>query len=1113
MIQQRRIAFLFVLIALSFSCKQKKNDNSPTLKTNTAVFERIASTKSGITFQNNITENVATLENLFNYDYFYNGAGVGIIDFDNDGLQDILFCGNQVENKLYRNLGNFKFEDVSKKSGINENKVWSNGVSIVDINNDGWKDIYISQGGPNPRLKRKNLLFINKQDGTFEERAEELGLADMGISTQSAFFDYDNDGDLDCFVMNENEFYGVDPIALSQLVKDNDETRYFNSSHFYQNNNGKFIDVTKQVGVERPIFGLGLTVADINQDNLLDIYVASDYYIPDALFINNGDGTFSDKIKDFTQQISFYGMGMDIADVNNDNLQDIFVLDMAANDHVRSKTLMASMNTKRFDYLVNKADYHYQYMYNSLQLNQGNNNFSNISQLAGLANTDWSWSVLMADYDLDSDKDIYVTNGYRRYALDNDLQQKVYQAKVKYKGNVPLDIKKNLYESMPSEKLPNILFENEGSLKFNEVANKWGLGDFSFSNGAAIADLDNDGDLDLVVNNMDENAFLYKNTSIEKNKGNYLKVIPKGNLSESYPKVNIYYGDTHQMIETRSVRGYRSSHENIALFGLGEIQKLDSVLVEWPSGKIEVKKNINSNQDIVFNEEKAIAIGQKKNEPLQLFDKISSSSLGLNHTSKENPYDDFENEILLPYKQSTQGPFITKGDVNNDGLEDVLISGPSGQSPKLYLQTDKGSFKYVKNSAFESDRQYEDMQSVFFDLDNDGDLDLYTISGGNEFEEFSSLYTDRIYKNDGVGNFTKASVQALEKAPWSGKSVSIIDYNSDGYSDILVGNRIIPKNYPRHAPSILYKNNNGVLEDVTENIIPNLKDFGMVNDILITDFDSDGKNDIITVGEWTNIGFFKNNGSSFEIVDNLGFSNEKGWWFSINETDINNDGLKDYLIGNVGLNIKFKASKKKPFKVFANDFDDNGTPDIVLSKEYNGELVPVRGRECSSQQMPFIKDKFKTYNEFANAKLIDIYGEKLDSAYENEVTQFHSILLINKGEGKFEQQILPIEAQFAPIMQSVFTDLNNDGYEDCIIAGNIYETEVETPRLDALSGLVLLSNKKDGYLPMSFKETGLYLKGNIKDIRLMNSNDKKLILIATQNEGDLSLYRLSNTTN
>ena len=497
MIDLKKISILILACIFFSACKEKKIEKSTTENTK-RIFQKLESNYSGIEFQNTVTANVETLENLFNYDYFYNGAGVGVLDFNNDGLQDIFFCGNQVANKLYKNLGDFKFEDVSNSTNINLNKNWSNGVSIVDINNDGWSDIYVSQGGPFAREKRSNLLYVNQQNDTFLEQAQAYGLADQGISTQTVFFDFDNDNDLDCFVMNENEFYGVDPINLYKLVAKDKESKYYNSCHFYENKDGKYQDITKKAGFERPIFGLGVSVTDINNDNLLDLYVASDYYIPDALFINNGDGSFTDNIKSYTQQVSFYGMGIDIADINNDGLQDIFVLDMAANDHVRSKTLMASMNSARFDYLTETAGFHHQYMYNALQLNLGNNKFSNIVQQTNLANSDWSWSVLMADYDLDADKDIFITNGYRKYALDNDLQQEVYKAKVKYKGNVPMDVKRRLYESMPSEKLANILFENNGQLNFKEKANDWGLADFSFSNGAAIADFDNDGDLDAV---------------------------------------------------------------------------------------------------------------------------------------------------------------------------------------------------------------------------------------------------------------------------------------------------------------------------------------------------------------------------------------------------------------------------------------------------------------------------------------------------------------------------------------------------------------------------------------------------------------------------------------
>jgi len=1073
------------------------------------VFQKIAPEHSGLIFENTIKENVATLENLFNYDYFYNGAGVGIADLNNDGLQDIFFCGNQVPNRLFINKGDLVFDDISETAKINQGKKWSNGVTFVDINSDGWMDIYVSQGGPNQRLQRKNLLYINQQNGTFKEMGESYGLADMGISTQSVFFDFDKDGDLDCLVMNENELYGVDPINLYKLVKRDSESKTFNSSHLYRNDDGKFVDVTKSVGLERPIFGLGLSVSDLNNDGWLDFYIASDYYIPDALFINNQDGTFTDKIKELTRQISFYGMGMDIGDINNDLQQDIFVLDMAANDHIRSKTLMASMNTNRFDYLVNKAGFHHQYMYNSLQLSTTNNKFINISQATAMANTDWSWSVLLSDFDHDTDKDVYITNGYRRYALDNDLQRKVFEAKVKYKGQVPLEVKKQLYESMPSEKLPNILYQNNGKLQFKEQAKKWGLADYSFSNGAAQGDLDNDGDLDLVVNNIDDNSFLYKNLTVENGKGNYLKIKVKGKLSESFPKITISHTGQHQFLENRRVRGYRSAHEDIAHFGLGNHEQVDSLTILWPSGLEQRIYDIKANTTITLIEQDAGLAAIPQQKAPTLFNMMKAGDAGLDFTHRENAYDDFEKEVLLPYKQSTLGPFITEGDANGDALTDFYIGGASGQSGALYLQQPNGTFKAKRLESFKNDQNYEDMQATFFDFDNDDDLDLFVVSGGNEFAQHSSLYADRLYLNDGNANFTKAPIEALNSYPKSGRAVKAIDFDRDGDMDILVGNRIIPQNYPNHAPSTLWENDNGKLRNVTQAVVPDLESFGMVNDLLITDYNADGWPDFVAVGEWSTIGFFTNEKGQFsQHSDMEGLLNTKGWWFSIEETDINNDGLPDYVLGNAGLNVKFKASEKKPFKVFSNDFDGNGTPDIVLSKQYNGEYVPVRGRECSSQQMPFIQQKFETYSEFANAKLVDIYGEKLDTAYEGEVTEFQSLLLINTGNGNFNKTYLPKEAQLFPILKTVFKDLNSDGFPDAIIAGNIYETEVETPRLDAFSGLVLLSNGVDGYEPQAWSKSGLLFDGNVKDLSLI-STVNRTILMAAQNDGPLIIHSLN----
>ncbi|MTI21458.1 hypothetical protein E1176_10555, partial [Fulvivirga sp. RKSG066] len=674
-----------IIVQSCGSIEKETNEREPSNK----VFELLTTEKTGIDFSNSLSEDLSNGYNVFDYDYFFNGSGVAIGDLNNDGLNDVVFTANQVNNRIYINQGDFIFEDITEQSGLAEYSGWSNGVVLVDINKDDWLDIYISRGGPD-ESKRTNLLFINNQNNSFTEKAAEYGLDDNAISTQAAFFDYDSDGDLDCFVMNETPLFGIPPTQLFEMLKDNDELKYKSSSHLYENDNGKFSDVTKAAGLLNPTFGLGLSIADLNDDNLLDIYIANDYYIPDAMYINQGDGTFKDQIKKHTRQVSFYGMGVDIADVNNDLKPDIFVLDMSASSHYRSKTLMASMNTERFNLLVDDLDFVHQYMYNTLQLNMGNNHFRNIAQISGVAKTDWSWAVLMADYNLDGSKDIFVTNGYRRYATDNDTRLKVFYAQRKFKGNVPLEEKKKIYFNMPSEKTSNILYSQENDLKYENVSADWGLETPSFSNGAAYGDLDNDGDLDLVVNNIDQQAFVYKNTTIEKGGHGYLKVETVGNSSESYSRVSIFYEGQSQLVQSMRVRGYRSSVAPEAVFGVGNYNgKIDSVLVQWPGGKVNIMYNVSLNQTIKVNEVDAIersksASSENKTETLLV--ELDKTDVGLDYQHVENNYDDFELEGLLPYKQSKLGPSIEVADVNGDGKEDVIIGGASGQSTHLFIQ-------------------------------------------------------------------------------------------------------------------------------------------------------------------------------------------------------------------------------------------------------------------------------------------------------------------------------------------------------------------------------------------------------------------------------------------
>ncbi len=1100
------LVFLFV-----FSCKKDPktskhldSDSNNEITTNTSSnFKKISSEESGLSFSNTITHNLATKENLFDYDYFYNGSGVGVEDLNNDGLKDIFFCGNQTPNKLFINKGNLVFEDISNTSNINVNKNWSSGVTFADVNNDGWMDIYVSQGGPNAKEKRKNILLINQQNLTFKEEASAYGLDDNGISTQSAFFDFDKDGDLDCIVMNENDYYGVDPSTFYKILSDKSKLKE-NSSHLYENKNGKFIDITEKAGLLRPTFGLGLCVSDINNDNWLDIYIANDYYVPDAMYLNNKNGTFTDEIKDNTSHVSFYGMGVDIADVNNDNLKDIYVLDMASSDHIRSKTLMASMNVPQFNLLTNTLGLQYQFMFNSLQLNMGNNKFHNISQLTKLSKTDWSWAGLIFDMDNDSFEDIYVTNGYRRYASDNDSRIKVANAKQQYQGNVPLTVKEDIYNNLPSEKLANIMFKNKGNLNFENVTSLSDLNTPSFSNGALYADLDDDGDLDIIVNNMDDEAFLFKNMASENNAGNFLKIKTKGATSEDFPKVTISYNGLIKTKESKRVRGYLSAVDKDIHFGLGNISKVDTLTITWPSGKSITKYNIDSNTTLSFNENEGTldnVLQKTKNASL------SESQNIIPFTHQENVFNDFQKEVLLPYKQSTLGPSITKGDVNGDGQDDLFIGGALGQPSQLFLNNN-GVFTAKSIEAFKKDADYEDMEALFIDIDNDNDNDLYVVSGGSEFNERSNQLKDRIYLNDGAGNFTKVLGQEIDSYTISGKTVTKIDYDKDGDFDLIVGNRIKPQKYPLHEPSLIYQNNNGVFSNVTPTVAPSFEDFGIVNKVISTDINNDGWEDFIAVGEWTHIGIFINEQGTFKDISNQSnLDTEKGWWFNITETDVNNDGNKDYLIGNVGKNIKFKVSPEKPLRIYADDFDSNGTHDVVLSNKYNGIFVPLRGKECSTQQMPFIAEKVPTFSQFANSSLEDIYGDKINTAYQREANQFKSIVLINDGTGKFKKVELPNMVQTMPILDAAVLDYNTDGYEDLVVVGNIYNTEVETPRLDNPFGLILVSNQKNGYHVVGPDKSGLYIKGDAKSIAITDGSDNSKIIHVGVNNGKIETFK------
>ncbi len=1080
------------------------------------LFRLLSADETGVHFVNQLNDDPAGDRNILSFPHYYNGAGVTVGDVNNDGLPDIFFAANEGPNRLYLNKGNLQFEDITESSGVNPpNKYWSTGAVMVDINQDGWLDIYICQGGyailPDEK-HRQNLLLINNQDGTFTERAAEYGIHDSNESVSAAFFDYDKDGDLDLYVLNESKYAMVLLETVYQDLKDKRNLEAA-SGNLYRNDGGRFTRVTGQAGVLRYGYGLGLVVSDLDGDGWTDIYVANDYSVPDFMFINNGDGTFTDRIKEKTRQVPFFGMGCDIADFNNDGLLDIAVLDMATTDHVRDKTLMASMDVEGFWYFIDKMGYQYQYMFNSFQINNGNGTFSNIAALAGLLRSDWSWSALLADFDNDGFKDYFVTNGFKRYARDNDFRNLLARTRAQYGGIIPEHMKKELYGKMPEIRDPNFIYRNNGDLTFTRVSDTWGMDQPSFSNGCVYADLDGDGDLDLVVNNIDEKAFIYKNLAMEQKRGRFIqfKLEGDGGSASAYnAKVSIYYGADMQYQEFHPTRGYASSMDHMLHFGLGAAARLDRVVVEWLDGRIQELKDVPADQVVTLRQAAATGKAAAVVPAKRAFEEILPGTVGIDFVHRENPYNDFVTEILLPHKQSTLGPGITVGDVNGDGLEDFYIGGASGQPGTLYIQQEDGSFSAAANQPFGLDTASEDMGAAFFDADGDGDLDLYVVSGGGgEFAPDSPLLQDRLYINNyNSGNFMK--VRAMPEMLSSGHVVRTSDFDGDGDLDIFVGGAAVPGRYPYPARSYLLRNDNKRFTDVTAEIAPDLLQPGIVKDAVWTDLDGDGQADLVVVGEWMPVLIFRNeNGKLRDASAEYGTGNLKGCWYSVTAADLDGDGKPDLVLGNVGLNTKFFASEEKPFNVFADDFDGNGTCDIVLSKEYKGKLVPSRGRQCSSEQMPFIKSKFPTYKEFATAELKDILGkDKLSRSLHLQATTFASTVLINRGGG-FERRQLPNLAQISPVNRIIVEDLDGDGHADLIIAGNMHDTEVETPRYDAGNGLVLLGNGHGDFRPVPGYKTGLFAAGNVKDMALLRKvAGGGALLVVAVNNGPVKVFRL-----
>lgn len=1079
---------LFVLIIASCTSHETKKEPKP--------FSLIDNTVSGLNFTNKVTENLYF--NFLNYSYIYNGAGIAVGDINNDGLEDLYFSSNQESNKLFLNKGNFKFEDITAKAHVEDQNGWSTGVSMIDINNDGWLDIYVCKSGSlESHELRKNKLYINQQNNTFIESAAAYGLDHFGFSVQAYFFDYDNDNDLDMYLVNHRQDF-QNNTTINPLLQQQKEP--YNSDQLFRNDSNHFTNVTIEAGIENKAWGLSASIGDFNNDGLLDVFVSNDFLEPDFLYINQGDGTFKDEILQRFKHISANSMGSDYGDINNDLNPDLIVLDMLAEDHIRSKENMASMSTDNFNLLV-KNGYHHQYMSNILQLNNGDGSFSEIGQLAGIAKTDWSWAPLIADFDNDGFNDLFVANG-----IEHDLSNQDFRNQMK--TNIRNRKKVSLNEAikmMPSNKLSNYIFKNNKDLTFTNATQDWGFDAKVNSSGAVYTDLDNDGNLDIVVNNQSEMAQIYRNNT-SNNSVSFSLVGPVNNLNGIGTKINIYTEGLQQSKTLFTSRGYQSSVTDKLHFGLGNRSKIDSVQITWQDGSLQSLYKLTSGKSIVVNYKNAKKQKQIKKQVTSFFESINPEKIGITYVQKENDFNDFKLQLLLPQKQSELSKPLAVADVNNDGLEDFFVGNAKGASGSLYIQKSDGAFIETNKTLFNSEKNYEDTNAKFLDVDNDNDLDLYVASGGYEFDENDPLLQDRLYINDSKGNFTKSN--KLPKIYYNSKAIAIADYDGDGDIDIFIGCSVKHGKYPLSYPSYLLENQGGKFVEVTSKVINDISELKMVNDAIFSDYDNDGDMDIITVGEWMPVTLFENNNHNFIKKDFDALKNSDGWYQSITEFDKNNDGIKDYVLGNWGDNNKFHPSPEKPLHIYADYFDDNNSFDIVLSKESKtGELLPVRGKECSSQQTPYLNGKIKTYEAFATSTLPEIYGkEKLDKALHYKVKNFSSNILNNKGHLNFEIVNLPEHAQFAPTLRSIVFDMNNDGFLDVFGVGNVYESEVETIRYDASKGYVLLGNKDGNFTFLN--DISYFNNGEAKAIeKIMIHNAVHFIILNKNNT--LKILRLN----
>ena len=1096
------------------------------------LFTPVSAARTGIGFENTLRESAE--RNVLNYEYLYNGGGVAAGDFNNDGLCDLYFTGNAVENKLYLNRGGLRFEDVTRQAGAAGRQKWKTGVTAADVNGDGWLDLYVCHSGPVPRHELRNELYLNQgcpPGGvpTFAERAAAYGLdAPYTFSTHASFFDYDRDGDLDMFLLNHaTRFFS--PFINTRKLRATRHPQFGN--RLYRNEGDGFTEVSDAAGIRGSglNFGLSVSVSDVNGDGWPDVYVTNDYEEQDFFYLNGGNGTFAECAEQSFGHISRFGMGSDIADINNDARPDIVVMDMLPEDNHRQKMLKGPDLYSKYQ-LMADSGYHRQQMRNTLQLNQGTRPgnvpvFSEIGQLAGVSATDWSWAPLLADYDNDGYKDLFVTNGYLRDFTNLDfLKYTVEEARAEArKTGTELQVYA-LIGKMPSTKISNYLFRNEGGLRFSNQTSGWGLDHPGTSFGAAYADLDNDGDLDLVVNNTNETAGIWENHARERPASNFLTIKLQGAGRNPFgvgARVFVASGAQRQVQEVMPSRGYQSSVPPVLHFGLGKDRLVQRVTVAWPDGRRTVRENVPANAVLTLRHDEPA--GELPHPAAgtagSLFRDVSATA-GADFRHRENDYVDFHHEPLIPYQVSRLGPSLAAGDADGDGLGDFYVGGAAGQAGRLYLMQPDGRFAQATGQPWAQDAPCEDQGTVFFDAEGDGDLDLYVVSGGSEFPPGSPLLQDRLYLNGGKGRFSKAPPGVLPAESASGSCVAAADYDRDGDTDLFVGGRSVPGAYPLPARGGILRNDSDrrtgkvAFTVATPAVNASLRETGIVTDARWTDFNGDGWPDLLLVGEWMPVLLFENRHGKLMRVEDPSLAATGGWWTAVHGNDFDGDGDTDYVLGNLGANSPWRASPGEPLALCYGDFDENGRVDPIICNYVQGKSYPVASRDELLEQIPALRKKYVKYIHYADQQLEDILSpEQLQKAVRREVHTLQSSYLENLGSGRFRLRPLPPEAQYSVVQGLASGDYDGDGHLDLLLAGNFYPFRVQQGPFDAGHGLLLRGNGKGGFVPVPWTESGFYAAGDVRDLVSLPGPGGVPTVVLAKNDANVQVIALTGKSN